>query len=65
MPTNTQIRIVGQAVRSKTQTATSIAKIFDKDGHLLVEADAVLINVPEEKLRAEELEDLGWKVYAD
>ncbi len=65
VPTNTPIRIVGQAIRSKTQTATSIAKIFDKNGQLLVEADAILRNIPEGKFGSREIEELGWKVYKD
>jgi len=65
VPTNVPIRIVGQAVRSKKRTATSIAKIFDQDGQLLVEADAVLINVPEEQIGAVDLDELGWMVYPD
>jgi uncharacterized protein (TIGR00369 family) len=65
VPTNTPIRIVGQAVKSKKRTATSIAKIYDQDGQLLVDADAVLINVPEENLKEVDLENLGWKIYAD
>jgi hypothetical protein len=31
----------------------------------LVEADAILINVPEENLNNVDLDNLGWKVYAD
>ena len=65
VPLNTPIRVVGQAVRSKKLTATSIAKIFDQDGQLLVEAEAILINVPDENLKEVDMENLGWKVYAD
>jgi uncharacterized protein (TIGR00369 family) len=65
VPTNTPIRIIGQAAKSKSKTATSTAKILDQDGHLLVEADALLINMPEENLRSLDYDELGWKVYPD
>lgn len=65
VPTNTHIRIIGQAAKSKSRTATSIAKIFDNQGVLLVEADAVLINVPEGQFNRIDYEELGWKVYPD
>lgn len=65
VPLNSPLRIVGQAVKKKKRTGTSIAKIFDHDGQLLVEAEAILINVPEENLNKIDLDNLGWKVYAD
>jgi uncharacterized protein (TIGR00369 family) len=65
VPTNKPIRIIGRVARSKSKTATSTARILDQDGHLLVEADALLINIPEENLKSLDYDDLGWKVYPD
>jgi uncharacterized protein (TIGR00369 family) len=63
--TNTPIKVVGQAIRSKTQTAISTAKIIDNEGNLLIEAEGILRNVPEGTFKAVDLDNLGWKVYPD
>jgi acyl-coenzyme A thioesterase PaaI-like protein len=65
VPTETPIRVVAHAVNSKKRTATSVAKIFGPNDELLVEADAVLVNVPPEAIESVDLESLGWKVYQD
>jgi hypothetical protein len=56
---------VGKALRSKKKTATSSAKIYNHEGQLLVEAEAILVNVPQVKLDAAGLQELGWKVYGE
>jgi uncharacterized protein (TIGR00369 family) len=65
VPTNQPLKIVAHAVKSKKRTATSVAEIFGPAGELLAEADAVLINIPEDKISNVDLESLGWKVYPD
>jgi len=65
VPTNKPIRVVGHAAKSKKRTATSIAEVFGPDGELLAEAEAVLVNVPQETLQSVDLETLGWKIYPD
>ena len=63
VPTNKHIKIVGHAIKTKKRTATSIAEIFGPDGEILVEASAVLINVPDETISSVNMEALGWRVY--
>jgi hypothetical protein len=41
------------------------AGIFNESGELLAEANAIHINVPQDKLDMSKLNDLGWKVYPD
>ena len=65
VPTGEEIRIVGRAHRSKRRTATSTAKIYGPEGDVLVEAEALLVDLPSEKLEGVDLEALGWKVYPD
>jgi len=65
VPTGKPIRIVGRVVSSKRRTATSVAEIYDSDGELLAEAEALLVDVPPEKIGNVDMEDLGWKVYLD
>jgi acyl-coenzyme A thioesterase PaaI-like protein len=62
VPTNKPIRIVGSVLTSKKRTATSKAAIFDQDGTVLVEAEALLVDVPKDKF---DLDALGWQVYPD
>ena len=63
VPTEKPIRIVAHGVKSKRRSATSKAEVFGPEGELLAEADAVLINVPEDTVENADLESLGWKVY--
>jgi len=63
VPTGKPIKIVGRAVNSKRRTATSVAEIFGPDGELLAEAEALLVDVPAEKLEDIDMDALGWKVY--
>ena len=65
VPTGKRLRIVGNAGKSKERTAMASAKIFGPDGELLAEAEALLVNVPEEIAGKVDLKALGWKVYQD
>ena len=65
VPTETPIRIVAHAVKNKRRSATSICEIYGPDGELLVDANALLMNIPQEMLEQADLETLGWKVYPE
>lgn len=65
VPTNKPIKIVGYAIKVKRRSATSVAKIYGLDGELLVEADAILIDIPQETLSTVDMEAVGWKIYPD
>lgn len=65
VPTEKPIRIVAHAVKNKRRSATSVCNIYGPDDELLVKADALLVNVPEEMLEETDLENLGWKVYPE
>jgi len=65
VPVGKPIRIVGHAGISKRRTAKSTAEIYGPDGDVLAEADAILVDVPAEKLEGIDAEALGWKVYPD
>jgi acyl-coenzyme A thioesterase PaaI-like protein len=65
VPTNEPIRIIGRAGKVKNRTATATAQLFGPDGKLLAEADALLVNVPDDVVNTVDLEALGWKVYPD
>ena len=65
IPTEKPIRIVAHAVKNKRRSATSKCAIYDLSGDVLAEAEAVLVNVPDEKLTNTDYESLGWKVYPE
>ena len=65
VPTGKPIRIVARAIKRKRRTATSVCTIFGPDSDLLVEADAVLVNIPNDMLENANLDDLGWKIYPE
>lgn len=65
VPTQKPIKIIGHAQKQKKRLATSTAEIYGPNGELLVEAEAVLVNVPEETIRSVDLGKLGWQIYPD
>ncbi len=65
VPTGVPIKIVGRALNSKRRTATSEAEILGPDGEILAEAEALLVDVPPDKLAGVDMDALGWKVYPD
>jgi len=65
VPVGQPLRIVGRAEKSKGRTATSKGTIYDKNGEVLAEAEALLVNVPEKMLSDVDLQALGWRIYDD
>ena len=65
VPTSQPIRVVAHASNSKKRTATSVAKIYGPSGDLLAEAEAILVNVPEQVLAEVDLTQLGWQIYPE
>jgi acyl-coenzyme A thioesterase PaaI-like protein len=65
VPTGQLLRIVGRAGKSKERSAVAFGQIFGPDGGLLAEADALLVNVPDEITSQVDLKELGWQVYND
>lgn len=63
VPIEQPLRIVGQVEKSKSRSASSKGMIYGPDGDLLVEATALLVNLPQEQLDGVDLDALGWKVY--
>lgn len=65
VPIGKPLRIVGRAGKARAKMAESWAGIYDENGDLLAEADALHINVPQDQFDLSGLEELGWKVYPD
>jgi uncharacterized protein (TIGR00369 family) len=65
VPIGQPLRVVGKAGISKRRTATAKSAIYDQEGNLLAEADALMVNVPDDIVQGVDLEALGWKVYSD
>ena len=65
VPVGQPLRLVGRVAKNKARTATATGEIFDAEGELLAEAEALLVDVPPETVNSVDLEALGWKVYED
>jgi len=65
VPVGQPLRLVGKAGANKRRIATASGAIYGPDGELLAEAEAVLVNVPEQVLASADLDALGWKVYPE
>ncbi len=65
VPTEQPLRLVGKVLLTRERTATASSAIYDQNNTLLAEADALLVNVPEDMISSVDLEALGWKVYPE
>ena len=64
VPIGKPIKIVGKAGKSRGRLAESWSGIYC-EGELLAEANAMLMNVPQDQFDNSNLDELGWKVYPE
>lgn len=65
VPVGKPIRLVGRAGKSRSRTAEATGAIYDEQGKLLAEAEALLVDVPAQEVEGASLDELGWRVYPD
>jgi acyl-coenzyme A thioesterase PaaI-like protein len=65
VPTGVPLRLVGRAIKDRGRSATASGTLYAPDGELLVEAEALLVDVPDGVLENTNLDTLGWKVYPE
>jgi acyl-coenzyme A thioesterase PaaI-like protein len=65
VPVGAPLRLVGHAGPRKGRTATATSEIYSMEGTLLAQAEALMIDVPEEVVQSTDLEALGWKIYPE
>lgn len=65
VPVGVPLRVIGKALESKSRTATSSGKIIGPDGGVLAEANALLVEIPDEFIESIDFDALGWKVFED
>lgn len=63
VPINRPLKAIGYPIKVKKRSATSHAELLSENGEVLVEADGLLVNVPEALIEKSDLEALGWKIY--
>jgi acyl-coenzyme A thioesterase PaaI-like protein len=63
VPIDQPLLLVGRAGESKRRTATATSAIYDAEKNLLAEADAVLVDIPQQVLDGIDPTALGWRVY--
>jgi len=65
VPVGQPLRLVGKAGESRGRTATATSTIYDQAGNILAEAEALLINVPDQVVQNVDLSELGWQIYPE
>lgn len=63
VPLNQPLLLVGRVGESKRRTATATSAIYDAEQNLLAEAEAMLVDIPQQVLDGIDVEKLGWRVY--
>jgi uncharacterized protein (TIGR00369 family) len=65
VPIGKPLRMVGNLLKSRSRMVTAKSVIYNQEGTLLAEAEALLMDVPENLLKQVDIDALGWKVYQD
>ena len=65
VPVCQPLKLVGKAGESRRRSATATSILYDQEGNILAEAEALLVNVPEQVLQNVDLSNLGWQVYPE
>jgi uncharacterized protein (TIGR00369 family) len=64
VPTGEKLRLIGKVVQNKKRTAKARGEIYNLNGELLAEAEALLVDIPDEEMKSLDPEELGWRVYS-
>lgn len=62
VPVGQSLHLIGQPGKTRGNSAQAKAFIFDESGILLAEAEAILMDVPDDVLVGLDLEELGWEI---
>jgi len=65
IPVGAPLRVVGTLVERKRRAARTRGELFLPDGSLGAEAEAILMDHPDDGLSRERLAALGWRVIPD
>lgn len=65
VPTGKPLRLTGKAGARKGRMAEATSAIYGPDETLLADAEAILVDVPEEMINRVDLNALGWRIYAE
>ncbi|MEN8243217.1 MAG: PaaI family thioesterase [Chloroflexota bacterium] len=65
VPTGKPLRLEGEVVRDRGRLGEAQAKVYGPEGDLLAEAEAMLVDIPEDVHDKDDFDALGWKVYPD
>lgn len=65
VPIEQPLRITAQIVKDRGRIGESKAQLYNQEGKLLAEVEALLVSLPDEFVTSSDLEELGWKVYPD
>lgn len=65
VPTGKPIRLEGEVIKDRGRIGEARAYLYGPEGDLLAEAEAMLIDIPEDVFDKDDFDRLGWKVYQD
>ena len=66
VPVGKPLKIVGKALKAKTNSGEAWAGLYDAASNaLLAEAKALVVDVPKDQFDTSRLNELGWKVYPE
>jgi uncharacterized protein (TIGR00369 family) len=63
VPTQTELTLVGRMVKDRGRLIQAHGEIQLPDGTVAAEAEATLVEIPDEYVPDANLESLGWRVY--
>ncbi|MGB9592497.1 MAG: PaaI family thioesterase, partial [Candidatus Kryptoniota bacterium] len=65
VPVGEPLHLVGKVGKDRGRTAIAYASITDQNNNVLAECESLLVDVPPDDYRDVNLEEFGWRIYAD
>lgn len=65
VPSETKLIVYGEAGNRRGRVSYAHSEIRNLEGKILAEAELVLVDIPEDRLKDVDFESLGWRVYPE
>lgn len=65
VPSGSPLVVLGTVGKTRGKVSQAVSEIQDAEGHVLANAELVLVDIPESMLAEMNPERLGWQVYPD
>jgi len=65
IPLEQPLKLTAKIIKDRQTKGEAVAHIYGPEGDLLVDGQALMVNLPADELTEPDLKELGWRVYPD